>query len=244
MSAGSKIFVDREKETERIIGLLKTGDVMILGLAGIGKSAIIQKISEKITVNYPNTALIKINVPINTYPNWLSDRLIEKIYQQIAVDKKLAIKTKEWFVKNAPTLWEIIKTVIESTNSQIPVNIPSIPNVPIVNDIQAEAKNAIFALLDQYIKLSNKKLYIIIEDVHSLVNSERDFLTDLIANHPSNINLLISRRTQEKSATLFSSPEINYLLKDNRVVELHGLDPNSAGLLLNSYGVNYELLIC
>ena len=101
---------------------------------------------------------------------------------------------------------------------------------------------AAFALIDQYVKQSGKKLYIVIEDVHSLVDSDRSFLTDLLANHSLNVYLLISRRTQEKNASLFSSPEVSYLMKENRVVEIHGLDSVSTKMLLKAFGITYELI--
>ena len=62
-----------------------------------------------------------------------------------------------------------------------------------------------------------------------------------MSNHSNKAHVLLSRRPQEKNTSLFSSPEISYLMKDNRIVEIKGLDIVATELLVKAYGITYEL---
>lgn len=64
----AELFADREEEVEAITKALTTGDVLVLGEAGIGKTAIINKIVDNLTnQKEPQTIVICLNATPHGY---------------------------------------------------------------------------------------------------------------------------------------------------------------------------------
>ena len=193
-------------------------------MAGIGKSALIEKLIEKIQNGAGKKSIIQITATKGMYPGWLSDRLTLKVYQQIETNKKLLDKIKNWFNKNGPDLLKTIKGIVETSSKALgnQITFPSI-SIP-TNSTEKVSKSdfAVLTLIDQFTKQADRELYIIIEDAHLLPEIDKNFLADLMSNHSNKAHVLLSRRPQEKNTSLFSSPEISYLMKDNRIVEIKG----------------------
>lgn len=212
-------------------------------MAGIGKSALIEKLIEKIQNGAGKKSIIQITATKGMYPGWLSDRLTLKVYQQIETNKKLLDKIKNWFNKNGPDLLKTIKGIVETSSKALgnQITFPSI-SIP-TNSTEKVSKSdfAVLTLIDQFTKQADRELYIIIEDAHLLPEIDKNFLADLMSNHSNKAHVLLSRRPQEKNTSLFSSPEISYLMKDNRIVEIKGLDIVATELLVKAYGITYEL---
>ena len=113
MSVERRLFVGREKEIEHVLDPSFDWRCTDFRLGSCNrKTALIEKVTERIIDKEPKSTLIQIKSTPDSYPGWLSDRLTQKLYQQIETDKKLSLKIADWFIKHGPALWEIIKSVL------------------------------------------------------------------------------------------------------------------------------------
>jgi len=243
---GTDLFVNREQEIKNITKLLLTGDVLVIGEAGIGKTATIKKIIENlIKEKGQKIAVIYLFAVPNSYPEWLSEKLAMKIYEELKSNEKLFSKFIKWLKKHGPEILEILKSMQQqqmNISLEKSVGTSSFPIVtsPRKRNLPRDYKQAVFKLLDQFVKQTKKEVLITIDDAHELSIYDREFLTDLLANHGKNIHILISRRPQEKLETLSVSPEISYFMKINRKVTISGLNDDAVGQFLQAHHMNYD----
>ena len=247
MVASSKVFVNRETEFTAINNLLLTGDVLVLGEAGIGKTALIDKVIKKIEESdSKKNVFIRINVTTAPYAGWLSQRITLMAYDQIKSDEKRFSKIKNWLLKYYPDLLRFIQIILDMEGKVTGKQIMATNLLGIISHIDESSSHnsfdkAISCLLDQYAKEFGKNVYVVVEDTHELSIVDKKFLVELLANHSSEVHLILSRRTQEKSQSLYSSPEVNYLMRAKRIIYVKGLDTTAVGSLLREFGLSFDL---
>jgi tetratricopeptide (TPR) repeat protein len=240
------VFVDREQEIGNITRLLSTGNVLILGEAGVGKTAIANKIiNNLLSQRVKEVTLLQLTATPGSYSGWLSGRLVEKILEEIQSNKKIFSKIIEWLKKYGPDLLEIIKTILETQKGQSSVNKQkenSQLNIENATEqiLLKDNRRVVFTLLSQFIKQAKKEVLIVIDDAHELALSDKEFLIDLCANLLPKIHVLILRRPQEKNGALFSSPEVRYFNKQDRIVKISGLSKDAVRQFLEFYEVNFN----
>ncbi len=244
--AASVVFVDRETEFDTINKLLATGDVLVLGEAGIGKTSLINKVVGKIKEkDSKDTILFRINVTSAPYGGWLSQRIALMAYDQIKSDEKKFSKIKNWLVKYYPDLLNFIQVILSMegklTGQQIiTTNALCLNSQVDRTNLPNNLNKAISSLLEQYTKEFGKNVYVIVEDTHELSMEDKKFLAELLSNHSSEIHIILSRRSQDESQSLYSSPEINYFMRAERIVYINGLDRTAVSTLFTQLGLNFD----
>lgn len=154
-------------------------------------------------------------------------------------------KVTKWLRTHGPDILEIIRNLSQVLAETVGKQSMATSLVPTIPDVGRQSrpkdyKQVVFLLLDQLSKHVKNEILIIIEDSHALSNYDKEFLANLLANHPRNVHVLISRRQQEEDGSLLSSPEVRYLMKQDRLIKIHGLNKDAAGLLLEKRNVDYD----
>lgn len=243
---GSGEFVNRLKEIEDITKLLSTGDVLLLGEAGIGKTALVNKIVDNLKLQEsPKKTFIFITATPASHSGWLPERLTLKVYQQMESDQKTLSRARNWLSKHSPSVLRTVQALMDMYKaatgqpSALMSSFASFESLPSQVGLPTDYKVVILTLLDQYFKQTCKEVYVIIEDSHALSISDKVFLTDLLANHSGHIHFIVSRRSHEDEGHLYSSPEVVYLSKANRIVRILGLNKDAVELFLKAKKLKY-----